>query len=53
VRIGKRVFYDQVEQPLGCASALTRAVMAENTMIDDMAEGIATFLDKRRPTSSV
>jgi hypothetical protein len=34
-------------------SAFARAAMVEDMMIHDMAEGIATFLDKRRPTSSV
>jgi enoyl-CoA hydratase/carnithine racemase len=49
VRIGKRVFYDQLERPLDDAYALTQAAMVENMMIDDTAEGIAAFLGKRRP----
>lgn len=49
VRIGKRTFYDQLEVPLAEAYALTRAAMVENMMVDDTAEGIAAFLDKRPP----
>ena len=49
VRIGKRAFYDQAELGLEAAYALTGEVMAENMLRDDTAEGIAAFLDKRRP----
>jgi enoyl-CoA hydratase/carnithine racemase len=49
VRIGKRVFYDQLEAPQADAYALTRAAMVENMMDRDTEEGIAAFLDKRPP----
>lgn len=49
VRIGKRAFYDQAELGLEAAYALTGEVMAENMLRDDTVEGIAAFLDKRRP----
>ena len=52
VRIGKRVFYDQLELPQGEAYALTRAAMVENMMEEDTAEGIAAFVEKRRPAWS-
>lgn len=49
VRIGKRAFHDQLGLPLADAYALTGAVMAENMLWRDTAEGIGAFLDKRRP----
>lgn len=49
VRIGKRAFYDQQGLPLAEAYALTGAVMAENMLWRDTEEGIAAFLEKRKP----
>ncbi|MDG4648355.1 enoyl-CoA hydratase [Roseibacterium sp. SDUM158017] len=49
VRIGKRAFYEQIELPLDQAYSLTGAVMVENMLNRDTAEGIAAFLDKRAP----
>ncbi len=49
VRIGKRAFYDQIQLPLDKAYDLTGAVMVENMLDGDTAEGIAAFLDKRHP----
>ncbi|QBY00569.1 enoyl-CoA hydratase [Rhodophyticola sp. CCM32] len=49
VRIGKRAFYEQLEQPIDAAYAHTGAVMVENMLDDDTAEGIAAFLEKRDP----
>jgi enoyl-CoA hydratase/carnithine racemase len=49
VRIGKRAFYDQLELPLDKAYELTGAVMVENMLNRDTAEGVAAFLDKRKP----
>jgi enoyl-CoA hydratase/carnithine racemase len=49
VRIGKRVFYDQLEAPQAGAYALTRAAMVENMLDPDTAEGIAAFIEKRPP----
>ncbi|MEL6198409.1 MAG: enoyl-CoA hydratase-related protein, partial [Pseudomonadota bacterium] len=46
---GKRAFYRQAEMPLDEAYAYTGRVIAENLMDGDTAEGIAAFLDKRRP----
>jgi enoyl-CoA hydratase/carnithine racemase len=47
--IGKRAFYDQIERPVTEAYAQTAAVMVENLLAHDAEEGIAAFLEKRRP----
>jgi enoyl-CoA hydratase/carnithine racemase len=52
VRIGKRTFYDQHDLPLAEAYALTGRVMTENMLWPDTDEGIAAFLDKRKPAWS-
>ena len=49
LRIGKRAFYDQAELPLTAAYAHAGAVMVENLLDRDTGEGIAAFLDKRKP----
>jgi len=49
VRIGKRAFYEQLEMGLDAAYAHTGAVMVENMLDRDTAEGIAAFIDKRAP----
>lgn len=49
VRIGKRAFYEQLEMGLDAAYAHTGAVMVENMLDRDTAEGIAAFIDKRTP----
>jgi enoyl-CoA hydratase/carnithine racemase len=49
VSIGKRAFYDQIEQPLGEAYALAARVMVENMLLRDAEEGIGAFIDKRKP----
>ena len=48
--MGKRLFREQLELPVDEAYALAGAVMADNMMTEDAAEGIDAFLDKRRPT---
>jgi enoyl-CoA hydratase/carnithine racemase len=50
VRIGKRAFYDQIQMPLDQAYNFTGAVMVDNMLDDDTAEGIAAFIDKRKPS---
>jgi len=49
VRIGKRAFYDQIGLPLDAAYARTGAVMVANMLERDTEEGIAAFIDKRKP----
>lgn len=49
VRIGKQGFYRQAEMGLAEAYAYTGAVMVENMLWRDTNEGIAAFLEKRKP----
>lgn len=49
VAIGKSAFYTQGQMSLEEAYAYTGAVMAENMMLRDTAEGISAFIDKRKP----
>ncbi len=49
VRIGKPAFYQQIALPVADAYAHAGAVMVENMMYDDTAEGIAAFIEKRPP----
>ncbi|HEU0220990.1 MAG TPA: enoyl-CoA hydratase [Paracoccaceae bacterium] len=50
VRIGKEAFYAQAALPLAEAYAYAGAVMTENMLRDDTAEGVAAFIDKREPS---
>ncbi len=47
--IGKRVFYEQIEQPLDVAYALAAKAMVENLAEPDCVEGISAFIEKRPP----
>ncbi|WP_372839853.1 enoyl-CoA hydratase [Phaeovulum sp.] len=49
VKIGKRAFYEQIEMGLADAYAHASAVMVENMLWRDTEEGIAAFLEKRKP----
>ncbi|WP_457795545.1 enoyl-CoA hydratase [Methylocystis sp. S23] len=49
IRFGKQAFYAQREKPLAEAYELAGAVMVENMLADDAKEGVAAFLEKRRP----
>jgi len=49
VRLGKRTFYEQLEQNLVGAYGLAGETMACNLMLEDAAEGIDAFLQKRPP----
>jgi enoyl-CoA hydratase/carnithine racemase len=49
VTIGKRAFYRQREMSLGEAYRYAAAVMVDNMMARDAAEGIGAFLEKRQP----
>lgn len=49
LRHGKGVFYAQAELPEAQAYDLTGRVMVANTLDDDTNEGIAAFVEKRKP----
>ncbi|MBC9248049.1 enoyl-CoA hydratase [Paracoccus sp. 11-3] len=50
VRMGKRAFYEQLNQGLGPAYQTGGAAICENIMLPDTDEGIAAFLEKRPPS---
>ncbi len=49
VKIGKAAFYAQAQMSLSDAYAYTGKIMAENMQFRDTENGIAAFLDKRKP----
>ena len=50
IRMGKSTFYQQIERPLAAAYDLAGETMACNMSIDDAAEGLDAFLQKRPAT---
>ncbi len=49
VRMGKQLFYQQIEMGVDAAYQLAAETMACNMMCDDAAEGIDAFMQKRKP----
>jgi enoyl-CoA hydratase/carnithine racemase len=49
IALGKQTFYDQIERPLDAAYDLASETMARNALLDDAAEGMDAFLQKRPP----
>jgi enoyl-CoA hydratase/carnithine racemase len=49
IAAGKRLFYDQLERPLGEAYAEAATCITRNMLGPDAAEGVAAFLEKRKP----
>lgn len=49
IRLGKAAFYQQIERPLAAAYDVTSQTMACNMTLEDAAEGIDAFLQKRPP----
>jgi enoyl-CoA hydratase/carnithine racemase len=47
IRMGKTAFYAQIDRPLADAYDIASETMACNMLIDDAAEGIDAFLEKR------
>ena len=47
---GKRAFYDQVDRPLADAFATAGIAMTEGIRLEDAAEGMDAFLQKRPPS---
>jgi enoyl-CoA hydratase/carnithine racemase len=52
VRLGKAAFYAQVDSPLAAAYETASETMACNMTLDDAAEGVDAFLQKRSPVWS-
>lgn len=50
VGLGKRVFYEQLDRPLGVAYDTAGKAMVANLGLEDAAEGIDAFLQKRSPS---
>ena len=53
VRLGKQLFYRQIEQPIQEAYSDAGSVMACNMMDKDALEGVQAFIDKRKPAWAV
>jgi enoyl-CoA hydratase/carnithine racemase len=49
VAAGKKVFYEQVEKALEQAYREATAAMVDNVRTEDGKEGIAAFVQKRKP----
>jgi enoyl-CoA hydratase len=49
VRLGMRSFTGAVDLPFGRAVDHLKAMLAENLRAEDLAEGVAGFLEKRTP----
>lgn len=47
IRFGKQSFYAQIDRPLGAAYDVASKIMACNMLLEDAAEGIDAFLQKR------
>jgi enoyl-CoA hydratase/carnithine racemase len=47
IRFGKQSFYGQIDRPLKAAYGVASKVMACNTLLEDAAEGMDAFLQKR------
>lgn len=47
VRMGKQAFYRQIDRPLEAAYELASETMACNLLLEDAAEGMDAFLEKR------
>ena len=50
VHLGKQAFYGQIDRPLGAAYNTASEVMACNLLLEDAAEGMDAFLQKRPAT---
>jgi enoyl-CoA hydratase/carnithine racemase len=50
IRLGKATFYRQIDHPLGAAYEIASETMACNALLEDAAEGMDAFLEKRPAT---
>ncbi|MBA1146333.1 enoyl-CoA hydratase [Ectothiorhodospiraceae bacterium WFHF3C12] len=48
--LGKRMFYNQMGMDVEAAYRYTSEIMTENLCADDCQEGIAAFMEKRKPS---
>ncbi len=48
IRLGKEAFYQQVDRPLAAAYEVASETMACNLLLEDAAEGMDAFLQKRQ-----
>ena len=49
IALGKKLFYEQIEQGAGDAYRLASGAMACNFMLPEAAEGVDAFMQKRPP----
>jgi enoyl-CoA hydratase/carnithine racemase len=49
IAAGKKTFYDQIDVNLGQAYRVSTAAMLDNLKTEDGKEGIAAFVQKRKP----
>ena len=49
VSLGKKLFYQQLNQDLGTAYTTATDAIAGNMMLDETKEGIDAFIEKRPP----
>lgn len=49
VQLGKRMFYQQLDQELGEAYTIATEAISGNMMMDEAREGIDAFIEKRSP----
>ena len=49
LRLGKRAFYEQLRMPVADAYRLGSATIVGNMLMDEAVEGIAAFVEKRKP----
>ena len=47
--LGKRAFQEQLRMPVGDAYRFATATIVDNMLMDEAAEGIGAFIDKRTP----
>ncbi|MGH9368692.1 MAG: enoyl-CoA hydratase [Thermoanaerobaculia bacterium] len=49
IRLGKKAFYEQMDRPLAAAYDVAGEAMAKGMLLEDAAEGMDAFLQKRPP----
>jgi enoyl-CoA hydratase/carnithine racemase len=47
IRVGKGTFYQQIDSPLPSAYDAASEAMARNLLLEDAAEGMDAFIEKR------